>query len=191
MKRLEQENCNVLQQSTSENATRMRDVSGSGFCQSCKKNCTQFSRMREISQSIENVAQVDEEINCVTELLLLDAGRCTLPLVCHGQKKKYTDRILKQLCSESAVARKTWRDAGRPLEGDIYEKKLRLRRAVRRRVRLCTAMSERKRIRRRERLFAEKHGSRFKVSRKKRVCERLLVKGEMVTDKEVLFGCVG
>ncbi len=53
---------------------------------------------------------------------------------------KYSDHILKQLCSESDAARKAWRAEDRPVEGALYDNKLRLRRAVRR-TKVCAATS--------------------------------------------------
>ena len=97
---------------------------------------------------LEDVADIHKEIVSVAELLN-GAAQCTLPIRGCGKSKRYTDNTLKQLCRESAQARRAWRDAGRPENGPLYEEKLRLRRAVRRRIRACAAKAERKR----EKLF--------------------------------------
>ncbi len=87
----------------------------------------------------------------------------TLPQVPERKKSSYRDDTLSCLCAQSKNARIAWREAGCPSEDPLYEEKGRLRRAVTRRVRFCAAREERKRIQRRERLFASGGRGRFRT----------------------------
>ena len=87
------------------------------------------------------------------------------------------DKILTQLCAKSKKVWNEWNDGGRPTSGHFYDAKCSLNAEVRKRVKLCTALDERKRVQRREHFFKAKVNHRFKLpqNRKKSRSSRLRV----------------
>ena len=140
-----------------------------------------------LDKVVDSVEQVDNEVKHVS-WLLVDAAVKTLP---HSQKRnsqRYQDSTLSSLCVRSRMARRSWREAGCPREGPLYDEKRNLRRAVRRRVKICAAKRVRYRIRKREKLFASGDHSRFRQScRTQSKCERLVIDGKLVDDPDVLM----
>jgi hypothetical protein len=61
-----------------------------------------------------------------------------------------------------------WVEAGRPQSGELFIKKCRLRRDVRKWVRFCVGKAETLKIRKRDQIFAGGHKGRFRALRKKR-----------------------
>lgn len=108
----------------------------------------------------EDVEQLDEEIDLVVRMLV-DAAERQLPLVQSKRPRKWRDNTLSCLCAQSRAARSAWKQAGCPGEGQLLEKKSRLCRAVRRRVRFCATQAEMMRIQRRDRMFASGNRHRF------------------------------
>ena len=62
------------------------------------------------------------------------------------QKKWYRDSTLCRLSKEKKVAWDSWQKEGRPNNGLVYEKKVKTREEVTRRIKVCEANEERKRI---------------------------------------------
>ena len=69
------------------------------------------------------------------------------------QKKWYRDSTLCRLSKEKKVAWDSWQKEGRPNNGPVYEKKVKTREEVRRRIKVCEANEERKRIQNLDRKF--------------------------------------
>lgn len=65
-----------------------------------------------------------------------DCHSCTLG-------SKIRDDTLSCLCTLSRAAWRAWKEAGRPTEGPLYEKKCDMRRQVRKWVNYCAALAER------------------------------------------------
>lgn len=97
----------------------------------------------------DSVQQVDSEISAVMKLLM-DTAENTLPHVKREEhrKKWFNDGVLKSLCAQSREACRGWREAGCPRQGEMYERRVSTRSAVRRRSE--SALRER-----RERGFSE------------------------------------
>ena len=92
------------------------------------------------------------------------------------------------MCTQSKEARRIWKDAGCPSEGELFDRWVESRRAVRRRVRECAAREERRRIQKRERLFRSGAPSRFRLpQRRKKSCLKLMRDGRIVSDKEEML----
>ena len=130
-----------------------------------------------LNNMYEDGDQMSDEIEQVAGLLT-SVAEMLLPHVQPRRKTRWKDDTLSCLCAQNTAARRAWKEAGRPTEGPLYEKKGRLRQAVRRRVRFCAAQAERLRIQRREKMFAT--GSRcrfFTPQRSKSRCSKLM-KGE-------------
>ena len=72
----------------------------------------------------------------------------------------------------------------RPNEGPLYEAKSSIRKEVKKRIKLCSAMEERKTVQRREHLFRMNAHSRSKLpqKRKKLQCTRAGVEGRLISD---------
>ena len=91
---------------------------------------------------------------------------------------------MSQLCAKSKIAWEAWKDGGRPNEGPLFEAKCSTRKEVKKRIKLCSAMEERKRVQRREHLFRMNAHSRFKLLQKRKnlQCTRLHVDGRLIPD---------
>jgi hypothetical protein len=62
------------------------------------------------------------------------------------QNKWYTDSTLSNLCKQKNEAWDKWKEAGCPREGVLHKRKKALRNEVRKRINICKANEERKRI---------------------------------------------
>ena len=119
------------------------------------------------------------------------AAMATLPTVQQDRGKKhscYKDLTLKSLCDTSKSVWREWCSAGRPQSGPLFERKKELRNEIRKRIRLCAAIDERKRIRNRESLFKRKDARRFRPPYKKKSrCSKLCVNGTVISAKNDLL----
>jgi hypothetical protein len=77
-----------------------------------------------IGNSYDSITQVEQELKLVT------TGVCKFAIeslpVCKGRntsKRIFKDDELKRLCGESKQTWSEWVDAGRPITGDLYERK--------------------------------------------------------------------
>ena len=85
------------------------------------------------------------------------------------------------ICKESKNAWKVWNDAGRPATGPLFRK---LRQDVKKRIRHCAAMDERKMIMRMEEMFKRKYNRRFSAPHKKKSSiSKLRVDGKVITEE--------
>ena len=103
---------------------------------------------------------VDEEIKQVA-----DAAKKTLPTVGKKGKKRnwFGDAVLKSVCTQSKEARRIWKEAGSPSEGELFDWGCEARRAVQRRVRECATREVRRRIQKREKSFWSGAPGRFRL----------------------------
>ena len=141
-----------------------------------------------IGKTRNDINQLEDEIRHVA-LLIISAAETLLPH-CEGKKTtRFKDRTLSQLCTNSKSAWRKWDDSGRPSEGPLYEAKCNARKEVRKRVKACAAMKERKRVLNREHLFRTNDHRRFKLPqrRKKSHCTRLRVDGQLISDPTKLL----
>ena len=114
-----------------------------------------------------DVEQLDDEIKYIATLIK-EAAESLLPH-CEAKKaSRFKDRTLSKLCTESKVAWAAWKDSGMPSEGLLYGAKCSARNKVRRRIKMCAAMEERKRFQRRESLFRKNANSRFRLPQKRK-----------------------
>ena len=116
---------------------------------------------------------------------LLNAAYNTLPTVRSSRSQLYKDDTLLTLSVQSRTACSRWLESGRPLSGPLYEEKCRLRWAVRQRVCFCAARAERRRVQRREKLFAlNDHRSPWVEGEYLR---KLKMSGEFISNPATLF----
>ena len=121
--------------------------------------------------------------------LMVEAVEETLPVVQPRRKVWMKDDVLSRLCAQSHAAWRVWKEAGSPREGLLFEQKNKLRREVRRRVHYCAAMTERRRVQRREMLFRNHDSSRFRIPGEQRLrCSKLRVGGMIVSDPDEVLG---
>ena len=136
-----------------------------------------------IGKTCCDVEQLNDEIQHVASVLK-DAAEAFLPHCKAPKATRFNDKTLSQLCAKSKLAWREWSDGGRPCEGPLYEAKCSARKELRKRIKMCEAMKERKRVQRREHLFRTNAPSRFKTpqGRKKSRCTRLRVDGNLISD---------
>ena len=130
-----------------------------------------------------DVGQLDDEIKNVASLIK-EAAETMLPRSRVKKVNRFKDKTLFQLCAKSKTAWEVWRDGGRPNEGPLYKAKCFTRKEVKKRIKLCSAMEERKKVQRREHLFRMNAHSRFKLpqKREKSQCTRLRVEGRLISE---------
>jgi hypothetical protein len=77
-----------------------------------------------------------------------EAALSTLPLhkPAKKQNKWYKDSTHSNLCKQKKEAWDKWKEAGCPREGVLHKRKKALRNEVRKRINICKANEERKRI---------------------------------------------
>ena len=105
------------------------------------------------------VEQIDDEIKHVASLIK-EAAEMLLP--------RFKDKTLSQQCAKSKAAWEACKDGGRPCEGPIYVAKCPTHKEVKKCIKICAAMEERKRVQRHEYLFKINVHSRFKLPQKKK-----------------------
>ena len=121
--------------------------------------------------------------------LMVEAAEETLPVVQPRRKARMKDDVLSRLCAQSRAAWRVWKEAGSPWEGLLFEQMNKLRREVRKRVHYCAAMTERRRVQRREMMFRNHDSSRFRIPGKQRSrCSKLRVGGRIVSDPDEMLG---
>ena len=136
----------------------------------------------------ESGEHLDAHIKHVATLMV-EAAEETLPVVQPRRKVRMKDDVLSRLCAQSCAAWRVWKEAGSPREGLLFEQRNKLRREVRRRVHYCAAMTERRRVQRREMLFRNHDSSRFRIPGKQRSrCSKLRVGGRIVSDPDEVLG---
>ena len=115
---------------------------------------------RVFGASYSNVEKINEDIMYVSRSIQ-EAALSTLPLhkPAKKQKKWYSDTMLSNLCKQKKDSWDKWKEAGCPKEGVLYEQRKALRDQVRKRIKICRANKERKRIEKIDHDFRNKHPS--------------------------------
>ena len=142
-----------------------------------------------IGNSYSCCEDLNKEITLVANAICSCAERL-LPL-CKGPAKKkhwYKDQTLSQLAIKKREAWDKWSSNGRPKEGFLYDAKIRTRAEFRKRLRVCAANSERKRIQHFDHQFKQRSSNQFKLPlRRKQQGTALHLNGEVVTDQHTLL----
>ena len=131
-----------------------------------------------------------EEINKEITEKICSAALQSLPLHKNSVKEKkwYKDQTHSRLASAKKAAWDRWSANGRPKEGPLYDAKIKTRAEFRKRMRVCAANSERKRIHIFDNQFKQRSSSRFKIpSTKKRQSPSLRINQEVVTDPKTIL----
>ena len=135
----------------------------------------------------DNINSVNAEIKLVTECII-DNAALILPKVKPRKQRSFRDSTLKQICGKSKGAWKAWVDADRRPDGPLYNSKNHWRHDVRKRVNICAALNEWKRVSRRENLFRSGSRNQFCAPHKRKPqCSKLKVGNNLITDKEDLL----
>ena len=105
-----------------------------------------------------SVDEVNEEVKSITRSLH-EVALTTLPVhrISKKQRKWYTDSTLSHLCKQKKAAWDKWQEAGCLKEGESFKQKKALRDEVRKRIKVCKANEERKRIEKIDRQFRNNH----------------------------------
>ena len=135
-----------------------------------------------------DVGQLEDEIKHVVSLIK-EAAETMLPHCPIKKVSRFKDKTLFQLCAKSKTAWEAWKDGRRPNEGPLYKAKCSTLKEVKKRIKLCSAMEERKRVQMWEHLFMMNAHSRFKLpqKRKKSQCIRLHVERKLISDSVQLL----
>lgn len=151
---------------------------------------------QHIAQALTSIAgtsysstnQVNEDIIYVSKSVR-DAAISTLPLLkpAKKQKKWYSDETLSNLCKQKKEAWDNWKKAGSPNDGPFYERRNNLREEVRKRLKICRANEERKRIEKLDCKFRNKHPSRFRTFNLSHSGVKVRVAGNTVSDKPAVL----
>jgi hypothetical protein len=142
-----------------------------------------------IGLSYSSAEEINDEITNISGKIC-SAALQSLPLrKCSVKKKKwYKDQTLSRLASAKKAAWDKWSANGRPKEGPLYDAKIKTRAEFRKRMRVCAANSERKRIQRFDDKFKQKSSSRFRIpSTKTRQSPSLRVNQEVATDPKTIL----
>ena len=141
-----------------------------------------------IGNSYNSSDEIDKQIIYVSEKIC-SAALESLPLHNNLAKKRkwFKDQTLSRLASAKKAARDKWSANCRPKEGPLYDVKNKARAEFRKRMKVCVANSERKRIQHFDHQFKQRSSSRFKIpSAKKRLCPSLRINQEVVTDPKTI-----
>ena len=132
--------------------------------------------------------EINDEIVDVCEKMCSTAEQ-SLPLRKSSVEKKkwYKDQTLSRLASFKKAAWYRWSANGRPKEGPLYDAKINTRAEFRKRMRVCAANSERKRIQRFDTQFKLRSSNRFKLTSNKKHTSSLRVNQELVTDPKTIL----
>ena len=93
-----------------------------------------------------------------------------------------------RLAAQKKAAWDKWSANGRPKEGTLYEAKIRTRADFRKRLRVCVANSERRRIQHFDKQFKQRSSNRFKLpSRRKQQGTALRVNQQVTTEQGTIL----
>ena len=117
-----------------------------------------------LSSSCDDATQLEQEISIACEATCKIATTVLPHFTDHKKSTRefYSDHQLKQLCKESKSSWKEWRNAGRPLSGNILEKKNLDKKKVRARINLLSARKERLQSEQIDQNFRKKAKRRFR-----------------------------
>ena len=78
----------------------------------------------------------------------------------------------------------TWKAEGRPASGPVHEQKIRTREEVRKRIRVCEANEEHRRIQQIDQKFKARDKTRFRNKSLRRTGEKIRVGNEIISDPD-------
>ena len=130
----------------------------------------------------DDITGLEREIQSVSEQVI-NIAHSTLPLRSRDKKQPrnyYNDEQLSQLCYRSKASWFEWKNAGRPEDGPISEKKNADKRNVRMKLNQLRAQKDRSYTESNDRMFKKKDRKCFQVSKSSPSGTRLLVEGNIV-----------
>ena len=127
-----------------------------------------------------------DELNadiCSVSQQLCSAALKTLPLRSASKQKKkwYRYQTLARLALQKKAAWDEWTAGGRPVDGPLHDAKTKTRADFRKRMKICVAIDERKRIQHFDQQFKKKTSNRFKPPSKRRQQGLSLLINQQVT----------
>ena len=99
-----------------------------------------------------------------------------------NHKKWYKDSTLSRLSKNKKEAWDTWKREGRPTSGPVYEQKIKTREEVRKRMRVCEANDQRRKIQQIDKKFKAGCKTKFQRTSARRTGSKIRVNGELITD---------
>ena len=140
-----------------------------------------------IDNDYDNVTQIERELKLVSTGIKKFALN-HLPLrKKHSPRNRFRDGELQKLCKESKRTWMEWVNVGRPKSGDLYEKKARIKREVRRRINILEAVGERRRLQRIDENFRNRCPRRFVKPKSSVSCSKLRIDGRSITEESELL----
>ena len=136
-----------------------------------------------INTHVSDIDDLEKELQSVCNLVY-SITNSTLPLKTgckQGQRNYFNDQELRQLCKTSKASWSEWRNAGRPVNGPLLEKKNADKRNVRAKLNLLRAQKDRAQTESIDKMFKRKHRNRFHAPKQSPSGTRLLVDGNVVT----------
>ena len=131
---------------------------------------------------------------CSVSQQLCSAALKTLPLRSASKQKKkwYGDQTLARLALQKKAAWDEWTAGGRPVDGPLHDAKTKTRADFRKRMKICVAIDERKRIQHFDQQFKKKSSNRFKPPSKR--CQQglsLLINQQVTSDPYTILSTWG
>ena len=137
-----------------------------------------------------SITEIEEDIEAVSKVMI-SAAYATIPQLKkenqHTTHRHVKDPILSNLCWQSRVAFRDWKNAGRPPSGPLYSQRKDCKRKVSDYLSKCRARLERKEIGRRDKLFRSRHPKCFKTWSSRTQGSTLAVNGSRVTDTAAIL----
>ena len=141
-----------------------------------------------LENSYDNAAQVDSEVETVCHHIVQLADTILPHFKSKGKAnhKTFHDKELKQLWKVSRSSWNIWKDAGRPKEGDLFDRKRATKKAVQQRINVLRSQQERTKAQSTDKKFRLKYRNRFKINNQSTSAPncKLKVNDQLLTGKE-------
>ena len=135
-----------------------------------------------------SISELEDEILLVSSVVCHAAAN--LPKVTPRNKKRkdyFNDDHLKDLYHASKASWRSWKQAGRPQEGELLANMKQAKIKIQKYIQILRARRDRTQCERREERFRDKSNNRFRVPKMGTAHgQRLLVNGHIITDKEAV-----
>ena len=117
-----------------------------------------------LGRAYNNPGEINAEI-CSVSQQIYTAAQSALPVRSSPKQKKkwYKDQALGHLAQRKKAAWDDWSTNGRPKEGPLYDMKIKSRAEFRRRLKICAANEERRRVQHFDQRFKRRCPNRFKL----------------------------
>ena len=129
------------------------------------------------------IDELDAEIEQVSQSIIKAAEMLPRYKPPRGRKKWYSNATLSRLSKEKKEAWDTWKAEGRPASGPVHEQ-IRTREEVRKRIRVCEANEERRRIQQIDQKFKARDKTRFRNKSLRRTGGKIRVGNEIISDPD-------